>query len=326
VTSLRDPSAAADLAALAAEAQARTDRDVALRELLRTHVHGVAMRAATDGGEDAVVVLEDLAAAVAEHIPEGTENRLGPRERVLTTLLRRGAVEPARMLALDNASGVLRPSKPVSAWAGASTLSSRLPLPTLAEGGHVYAWLPGFRDPRWDLPEEVYRIDADVVARGALEQATVAAGHLTLYGTAWLSHLTASPDDEIVVLFDGPDGAAHRARAGRTRRPELVKPRGPELTRLAWGGWHARVPLEPLAAVPGTWRTRIRIEEQGIHRAGALGLRRRGPLAGPEPATQHERAGRALCLGSDDDGSLTVTVSELRPAARLLPRRVLARH
>lgn len=313
------------------------ERAHALRRLLRAEVHDAVMRLSADHharyDEPTVADLRALAAVVRDDVPAGAEDRLGVRVRVFVRLLRRDTLEPAWMLAQDDASGVVRPSKAASTWAGGSRLGSALPLPTHVEGGHVYAWLPGFRDPRWGVPDEVFDISGDVVLRGELDEAILVGGRLELYGSAYLGLLAAGPDDEITIALSGPAGTRYRVHAERVRRPDLVKPSGPDLTRLAWAGWRASVELAPMLNAPGVWRPRLEIVEHGIERSELLG-RRRGPLAQPRPEPVPHRFGAAtICLErTEKNAGLQVRVRRLSAASyvpqpvcrmvrRVLPRR-----
>jgi hypothetical protein len=107
-----------------------------------------------------------------------------------------------------------------------------------------------------------------------------------------------------------------------------VKSSGPDLTRLAWTGWHAEVDLAVLLAVPGVWRVSVELDEQGVQRSRPLG-RSRGPLAERVlvDGVMRQMSGRTVRLGTGD-GALVLTVARLRPIARVLPapvRRVLRR-
>jgi hypothetical protein len=299
------------------------ERETALRELLRTEVHDPVMRLTVDHDDVLVDELRELAALLRDSVPEGVEDRLPPRVRVFIRLLRREAFEPAWTLAHDNASGVVRPTRAASMWAGGSFFTSRLPLPTLAEDGQVYAWLPGFRDPRYDVPDEVYAIDREVVLRGELEVALLHGRELRLFGIAYLGQLEAGAQDRVSIEFSGPEGAKHRAAGVRVRRPDHVKPNGPDLTRLAWSGWYANVDLRPLLATPGAWRANLELEEQGVRRTRRLG-RDRGPLAQPEltDGRIHETSGHTVRLDSDKDGTMVLRIARLGGSARVVPRPV----
>jgi hypothetical protein len=241
--------------------------------------------------------------------------------RVFVRLLRRGAFEPAWTLAHDNASGVVRPTRATSMWAGGSFLTSRLPLPTHLEDGRVYAWLPGFRDPRYGVPDEVYAIDSDVILRGDVDLADLHGRTLRLHGTAYLGLLEAGPHGRVTLSLAGPDGAASQVEATRVRRPDHVKSSGPDLTRLAWSGWHAEFDITPLLAVAGTWRITVELDERGVRRSRLLG-RSRSPLAATplfENSPARELSGRAVRLDNAADGALVLRIARMSAAARSVP-------
>jgi hypothetical protein len=206
-------------------------------------------------------------------------------------------------------------------WAGGSFLTSRLPLPTHLEDGRVYAWLPGFRDPRYGVPDEVYAIDSDVILRGDVDLAELRGRTLRLHGTAYLGLLEAGPRGRVALSLAGPDGAAHQVEATRVRRPDHVKSSGPDLTRLAWSGWHAEFDITPLLAVAGTWRITVELDEQGVQRSRVLG-RSRSPLAATplfENNPALELSGRAVRLDNAADGALVLRIARMGPAARAVP-------
>ena len=298
------PDAAAEAlprAVRAVEQLPKSERREALLRLLRANVHDVAVRATVEDGRGPGE-LAALADAVRDHVPAGAEDELNPRATVFVRLLRQGALEPAWMLAHDNASGVVRATRHVSTWAGGSTLRSRLPLPTLVDPGPdrlVHAWLPGFRDPRWSLPDELFDITDRVVLRGVLDEAVPRDGALHLFGAAYLGLLTAGPDDAVLIRFHGPGGAGPvTVAASRGRRPDLVQKDGPELTRLAWAGWSARIDLAALAPHPGSWRGELELVQQGVSRREPLGVRR-GPLADRQIIGQDLTAhGRRFSIGT----------------------------
>ncbi len=286
------------------------ERATTVRELLAGPVHEALMRARTDGGERIPDALAGLARALREWVPDGADDGLPVRLRVLIGLLRRYALEPAWLLAYDNASGRVRPSRVTATWAGGTFLSTALPLPTHVENGHVFAWLPGFRDPRWGVPDEVYAMDGAVTLRHRLDQVLVQDGTLHLAGIGYLSELPTGPDDLVTVPFTGPAGAQRPVPAARGRRPDLVSSQQPELTRLAWGGWYAALPLAPFASAPGEWRASIEVSASGITRAGPMGTRR-GPLADPQRSETVTCDGATVRCGSDQSGQLVVTVRRL---------------
>ncbi len=307
-----------------AAAQALAPREAlkALHAVLREQVVGAVVRAAAEGEQAPLAELAALAATTREHLPEGTEDSLGPRVGILVRLLREDALEAAWMLGRDNASGVVRPERTTSMWAGGSYLSSELALPTRVDpDGRVYAWLPGFRDPRWSVPDEVYDIGQFVVMRGVLDLVTIdVSGVVRLRGSAFLGQLRTEPDDRVTVHLFGPEGLRHAVPATRLRRPDVVRARGPELRRLAWAGWRAAVGLDDLPQTNGTWQAELEIVQGPVRRREALGARR-GPLAAPKFTTAvHEGRSRTYRLGTDQkNNGLLIKVTAVTGLARRLP-------
>jgi hypothetical protein len=193
----------------------------------------------------------------------------------------------------------------------------------LTEEGHVFAWLPGFRDPRFGVPDDVYDVTSGALVGGRLQGVRFADGRLQLGGSAFLRSLTARADDEITLVFSGSDGAERRVRASRVRSPEHVRPRGPELTRLAWAGWRAEVDLADLA-MPGRWRVAIEVAQNDLRRAEPLGVRRGAVAAAMRQSRPREAAGCWLALESENNGAMVIRVQRLGLSARILPRSVRA--
>lgn len=295
-------------------------RNKAIRSILM-RLHGEVMRAAADVDGTKPQELDRLAAAVRDVVPAGPENKLPVRERVFVRLLRSGAVEPAWTLAGDDAAGVVPTSRAGLKWAGGAERNSVvLPLSTVVEEGRAFAWLPGFRDPRWRLPDSVYDVTADARLRVVLEQLSLEGGRLMLGGSAHFEVLTTRADDEVTVVLRGPGGRMHRVRAERARTPEFVTSSGPELTRLAWSGWHAVVDLTALRQMPGRWSVRLELTQAGLRRSAPLGPDR-GPFARTvDGCGPTDERGRVFRLKSGPDGRLSVTVARLGPSARVVPR------
>ncbi|WP_375497078.1 hypothetical protein [uncultured Jatrophihabitans sp.] len=317
-------AAAAAISELAREVgdSPEADRPHGFRHLLRADVHDVVMRCTVDGEDADPQDLRELADAVRKHVPEGAEAGLNPRVEVFVRLLREDAFDAAWTLAHDNASGVLHPSRPQATWAGGSNLTSQLALPTFVDGEHVYAWLPGFRDPRWAVPDHIYDLTERVVLRANLDTAQLQAGGLRLSGQGYLGLLVATTDDEVTIELRGPNDARVEVPAVRMRRPELVHPKGPALTRLAWGGWSARVDLGRLSEQPGSWRAHLRVVQQGVRRQRRLGTTR-GPLVAADlPTERYVWQGCTYQLTSDGTSdALIVKVGRLPPVSRRLIRR-----
>ena len=160
-------------------------------------MHDAVRREAVDLDAAPVERLRTLADAVRTSIPDPVEDELPPRVRVFVRLLRRDALEPAWTLAADNASGFVHATSAVSTWAGPGHARTQLPLPVFVEDRAVFGWLPGFRDPRWAVPDDVYDLAADVDLRARLDRASFGSDRLHLAGSGWLAHLSARADDTV---------------------------------------------------------------------------------------------------------------------------------
>ncbi|MGI8677842.1 MAG: hypothetical protein ACR2LX_03980 [Jatrophihabitans sp.] len=296
------------------------ERAARFREVLGSTVHEAAIHAVAADDAFPEEQLRELAAAVSASAPAGVEDGLAPRVGVFVRLLRHGALRPAWMLAEENSAGQVAPSRASSTHAGPARTGVRLPLVTVLEGGRVYAWLPGFRDPRWRVPDDVYDISEHVRLTVGLDEARIRGGRLELGGYAYLTQLAARADDHVVVVLRTGDATELAIPAERRRRSDLVKGTGEELTRLAWAGWSAAVDLAPVLAAAGTWTVRIRFARDGVERDAPLGIKR-GPLSQQALLAVPHDIGRAtLRLSAGKRGELTIRVRHLGAAARVLPR------
>lgn len=299
------------------------DRVTRLREVLGS-LHEQVIRGAAAGDQLPEAELRELADAITASVPVGTEDGLAPRVRVFVRLLRHGALGPAWSLAEENSAGRVLPSTASSTYSGSRRTAVALPLVPVYDGGRVYAWLPGFRDPRWALPDDVYDISDQVGLSATLDSARIVAGRLQLDGYAYLTQLTALADDRLEVSLRREDGAEVRVAAQRSRRAGLVKTTGEDLTRLAWSGWRADVDLDPVLAAGGAWSVALRLERSGLQRSAPLGTRR-GPLAQPAMlATPHEFGPCVVRLSSRRRGELVVRVQPLGLVARIVPGQLRA--
>jgi hypothetical protein len=194
-------------------------------------------------------------------------------ERLAAALRDRGLTTDEHRLSIHARTAVrlLEAAAPTSAWLTAIHQVTRQPLVTLVEEGRVYAWLPGFRDPRVGAPDWVYEITDRIVVRCAVEDVRWESEACVIGGWAHLSHLTADPDEIVMlVLRRRNDGQELRVRARRQRRPDRVKDSGIELTRLAWSGFRADIPASMLLGRPGSWTVAIELERDGFVRRKAL--------------------------------------------------------
>lgn len=291
----------------------------AVRSLLK-QVHRDVMQVVADATTAAPDELADVASAVRRLVPAGIENPLSIRERVFVRLLRAGALEPAWTLAEDNSAGVVRAARPGMRWAGGNETHMALPLPSLVEGGAVYAWLPGFRDPRWGVPDSVYDMTTAIQLRVILEQVSLERGRIRVGGSAHFGLLEARADDDVMVVLRAPDGEERRVLAERVRTPRFVRRSGPDLTRLAWAGWQAAIEPSALAGPQRDWSMSLELTRPGLSREEPLGLDRGKCAKEIGECGPTEGQGQVARLSSDEDGQLSVTVTPLGPSARVLPR------
>ncbi len=285
------------------------------------------MHATGAGDELPKQELKDLAAAVRAEIPAGAEDGLEPRARVFVKLLRADALVPAWTLAADNGSGTVQQKVDFSTSSGAARTSTQLPLFTLVDAGRGYAWLPGFRDPRWAVADSVFDVSADIVVRSQLDEIRLVDGRLLLSGWAYLTLLATSPEESVAVALDGPGGARVVVPAARLRRPDLVKGTGADLTRLAWAGWSAGVNLRELISASGDWRASVVVAHGELARTGELGGQR-GPLAQDRLLhVPHEMGGHVVRVVPGND-ALVLRIQGLGTVARVVPQRLrsAARH
>lgn len=295
-------------------------RGTALRRVLREDVCAPVLAATAHGDDLPAPELSELGAAISAQVPDGAEAGLAPRDRVLVALLRYGRIEPAWTLAHENGTGTVQRPTTFSTWSGGTRSSTRLPLVTLVEGTHAYAWLPGFRDPRWAVPDEVYALTDEIEVRSQLDEVRVLPNVVRLSGWGYLTHLVARDEDSVAIVLHCADQSPIHLQGQRRRWPDLVKGTGPDLTRLAWAGW--TVDLDPRIVPNGEWHVDLEIGHGELRRTAALGGRR-GPLAEASMLrTPHELHARVLRFGAAPKGSLKLRVHPLGATARILPRPV----
>jgi hypothetical protein len=254
-------------------------------------------------------LLADAAAALVDVDLDAAG--LAPRPLVALRLVHAHAYEAAWLVLRDNATGVVAEQFGQSTSSGAARTAPRLPLTTRIEPPCVYAWLPGFRDPRLDAPDSAYDITALATPRVRLDELWWDGPRLVLAGIAYLRHLTATPDDEIELRCARGDAAVQVFPGVRRRRPEFVRGNGAELTRLAWAGWSAEVPARRLRP-SGRWTLSLRLAQDGLDHVVRL-----GPRAASSVGTTSGRVwGRSLRAGIEG-ARLHVEVGP-SPAGRVL--------
>lgn len=230
-------------------------------------LHGMLLELTRDHDE----APRDLLAGVGERLRDLDVDGEGltPRPLVALRLLAADALDAAWLVLQDNAIGVVEEAFRQSTSSGVRRTSRRLPLITRVEPPHVYAWLPGFRDPRHGAPDAAYDITALVTPRVRLDEMWWDGATLVLAGSAHLRNLTATEDDAVAVVLTHTSGRQHVSPGERRRRPDLVRGTGADLTRLAWAGWSARV--DTRALTPGGWRVDLRVTQSGVERDAPLG-------------------------------------------------------
>jgi hypothetical protein len=169
------------------------------------------------------------------------------------------------------------------------------------EDGRAFAWLPGFRDVRFDGPDSCYDLSDEVGLRATLDSAHLTRERLTLGGVAYLTRAVTTTADEQVLLVLSRAGVADVVVAGqRHRRPELVSGSGSDLFRRAWSGWSAGLDLAAMPPGSGTWRLALAIDHDGLRRSVGLG-KTATPLAKQEGNTSVRRRRTVWRLDTSSD-------------------------
>lgn len=239
----------------------------------------------------------ELLASVAEQLTDDGGKSLRPRERVAIRLLRAGAIDAAWAVLQDNGVGVTTEELRANTSAGAPRTAWRLPLSTCIEPPSVFAWLPGFRDPRFDAPDDAYDITDLVTAAVRLDEMWWDGPRLVLAGTAYLRHLPADPTDEVSVVLRHPDGAEFVVPGERLRRPDLVAGGIDTVSRRAWTGWAARVDARELRP-SGRWKPSVRVAAHGLEQEARLAPAR--GLAVPAASASRARTRAATTRFAED--------------------------
>jgi hypothetical protein len=227
-----------------------------------------------------------LLAAVAAELPDDGGTSLRPRERVAIRLLRAGAFDAAWAVLRDNGVGVTTEELRANTSAGVRPTAWRLPLSTLVEPPRVFAWLPGFRDPRLTAPDEAYDVSDLVTVALRLDELWWDGPRLALAGSAYLRHLPAQPSDDVSLVLRHGSGAQVTVACERLRRPDLVTDGIDSVSRRAWTGWSARVDGRALRP-SGLWKPSLRITTRGLERETRLAPGRGDAV----PAASRQRVG-----------------------------------
>ncbi|HEX3898091.1 MAG TPA: hypothetical protein VHW74_02890 [Mycobacteriales bacterium] len=194
---------------------------------------------------------------------------LPPRAMVALRLLRAGAAEAAWAVLLDNATGVVKRPFRASTSSGAERTEWVLPLLTAIESPHVYADLPGFRDPRYSAPDAAYEIGDAIKLRCQIDE-VIPGTAPKLSGWAALDLLQTEPDESVAVVARSEDREIRWAGM-RHRRADLVGGTRDTLRRRAWAGWSAELDPAKLATDGGQWMLWLEVGHRGVARRVRLG-------------------------------------------------------
>jgi hypothetical protein len=140
------------------------------------------------------------------------------------------------------------------------------------DGGQVFAWLPGFRDVRFDAPDSCYDISDGVGLSATVDAAHLTRERLLLGGTAYLTRaVTATPVERVFLVLSRSGMADVMVPGRRHRRPELVSGSGIDLSRRAWSGFSVDIDLASMPPGSGTWRLALALDHDGLRRRVDLG-------------------------------------------------------
>lgn len=165
------------------------------------------------------------------------------RDLVVANLLADGHLTVAWEVVQDYAAGLIQ--RPFHGATSAGSRRSAVPAPafTFTEGTRAFAWLTGFRDPRYLVPDDCYDISALVEPEVRLDEIAVHEGRLAVSGSARWRHLSPSPADEVLVALSPGTDPTGWVRAARTHRAQLTTGSRTGLSAGLCAGWHAELPL-----------------------------------------------------------------------------------
>jgi hypothetical protein len=224
---------------------------------------------ATSDAEGAPFPLLATATGLASEADVSVVESLPPRARVALRLLRAGAAEAAWAVLIDNSTGVVPRAFRASTSSGAERTEWALPLLTAIELPHVYADLPGFRDPRYAAPDAAYEIGDAIRLRGQVDEVAVGL-RPRLSGWAALDVLQTEPDDAVAIIASREDLEVTWAGV-RRRRADLVGGSRDTLRRRAWAGWSVELDPAMLSSVGGQWMLSLEVAHRGVVRRIRLG-------------------------------------------------------
>ncbi|HVY10052.1 MAG TPA: hypothetical protein VHB18_07905 [Mycobacteriales bacterium] len=224
--------------------------------------------AATPSGEDPPGELLESAAAVAGSADPAIVESLPPRARVVMRLLRHGHATPAWAALIDGATGIVKHDFRATTSSGASRTDWPLPILTAVESPDVFAQFPGFRDPRYGVPDEIYEVGAAIKLRCHVDD-VIAGKRPVLAGWAALDVLDTEPTESVVVVARH-EGVEISWPGSRQRRPDQVGGSRDTLRRRAWSGWRVAIDPSDLSAA-GRWTLWLAIGQRGFSRRARIG-------------------------------------------------------
>lgn len=228
------------------------------------------LRAVTGTTDDEPVQLLEAAAAFVAAAAEEVVDSLSARQRVAIRLLRAAALSAAWAVVLDNATGFVARSFRASTSSGADRTEWPLPLLTAIEAPNVFAELPGFRDPRFGLADELFEVGAGMKLRCHVDE-VVAGRRPVLGGWAALDLLTTDAEESVAVVAT-QEGREVRWPGVRQRRADLVGGNRDTIRRRAWAGWTAEChPEELLDGGAGRWLLAVEVMHRGLVRRARIG-------------------------------------------------------
>lgn len=132
-------------------------------------------------------------------------------------------------------------------------------------------------DPAVAVPDEVYRIDHELVVRGRIEQVRWQGSRLRIAGYSHIAllDLTAPESDRVeLALVRGSDGRRVPLPVERVYRPDVTAQGRDAACRYDWSGFRTSAEVLDLQDGgrwrAGTWRLEVTIEHQGVRRSRAL--------------------------------------------------------
>lgn len=186
-----------------------------------------------------------------------------------------------------------------------SVIDSQPFFPTV-RGDRVFAWLPGFEDPRAAVPDDVYDMSDVVRLRCVLDEVRWADGRCVLGGVAHLGRMTAQPDDAVSVTLRRRGGRTEHVVAVRVRRPSRVVEEGSGLSRLVWSGFRAEIDGDQLFADPAPMALGAQVSRAGLVRAGRARASSAAGLTTMLPLDLPAGGGRRVRVRRDGRRGLTL--------------------